>query len=93
MTSFFDLVRTGTSQSVQAAISNGADVNARNSYDRTPLIYAAGENGPEVITVLLKAGADLNAKDFWERTALDCAQKNASLKGTDAYQKLEEAQY
>ena len=155
---FFDLVRTGTSQSVQAAISNGADVNARDRYNKTPLMeaaefntnpeviitlldagadlkarddcgesplmyaaeyntnpevitvllkagadvnaqdelgmtplmYAAEENGPEMITVLLKAGADMNAKDYQEKTAFDYAQKNARLKGTDAYRQLQE---
>jgi ankyrin repeat protein len=61
---FFDLVKTGTSQSVQAAISKGADVNARDKYDRTPLMYAAEYNpNPEVITVLLTAGANAKAKD------------------------------
>ena len=51
---FFDLVRTGTPQDVQVAISNGSDMNARNSYDTTPLMFAARYNqNPEVITTLL----------------------------------------
>ena len=41
---FFDLVITGTSQSVQAAINLGADANARDRYDRTALMYAAEYN-------------------------------------------------
>ena len=68
---FFDLVITGTSQSVQVAISNGADVNARNSYGKTPLMCAAEFNqDPEVITTLLDAGADVNAQDNHGKTPL-----------------------
>ena len=61
---FFELVRHGTPQDVQAAIDNGADVNARDTRGWTPLINAALFNqNPEVITTLLKAGADLKAED------------------------------
>jgi len=74
---FFALVRTGTPQDVQAAISNGADVNARNSYDKTPLMEAAEYNQhPEVITALLAAGADIKARDILGGTALMLAAEN-----------------
>jgi len=55
----------GTPESVQAAINQGADVNAQDPlYGRTPLLWAAWRNqNPEVITILLKAGADVNMKD------------------------------
>ena len=44
-----------------------------------------------MITTLLKAGADAKAKDNEGHTAFDYVQYNEKLKGTDAYQKLEEA--
>jgi len=60
----FAVAITGTPQDVQAAINNGADVNAYSSAFMTPLITAASFNDdPEVITTLLKAGADLEAVD------------------------------
>ena len=63
-TDFFQLVKTGTAQDIQAAISKGADVNAKNSSERTPLQFAAEFNpNPEVITTLLTAGANPNAQD------------------------------
>jgi ankyrin repeat protein len=80
---FFELVKTGTPQDVQAAIVQGANVNARDKStdenwqdknDKTPLMYAAGYNqNPEVITALLKAGANIKAQDLVGRTALICA--------------------
>ena len=55
-------------------------------------MFAARYNqNPEVIITLLKAGADAKKKDNEGKTAFDYAQKNASLKGTDAYQRLQEA--
>ena len=62
---FFKLVSQGGSpQDVQAAISKGADVNARDKDGRTPLMMAAQYNqDTEVITILLKAGADIEARD------------------------------
>ena len=69
--SFFELVKTGTSQSVQAAIKQGAEVNAQDNYGRTPLMHAATfSRNPEVITVLVKAGANVNARDNYGWTAL-----------------------
>jgi uncharacterized caspase-like protein len=67
----FKLVKAGTPQIVQAAISQGADVKGQDKYGDTPLIYAAWENPfPEVIATLLRAGADINARDDMGLTAL-----------------------
>jgi ankyrin repeat protein len=58
-TDFFDLVKTGTPQTIQTAINKGADVNAQDSDDWTPLMDAATYNpDPKVIATLLKAGGD-----------------------------------
>ena len=61
---FFQIVTAGTPQDVQAAISKGADVNARDEEGTTPLMHAArGNQNPEVITTLLNAGANIKAED------------------------------
>jgi uncharacterized protein len=120
-------VAIGTPQQIQAAITNGVDVNAADlQYGITPVMSAANNNtnpevialliraganvnaadnegstplmkaaaynpNPAVITALLKGGADAKAKNKLGQTALDYAQYNDSLKGTDAIMKLEQA--
>ncbi|MGA9135771.1 MAG: ankyrin repeat domain-containing protein [Candidatus Sulfotelmatobacter sp.] len=76
-TDFFELVKSGTPQDVQAAIDQGADVIAQGKYGYTPLMLAANNNpNSEVITILLKAGAEINAQDIDGNTALMGAAGN-----------------
>ena len=72
---FFELVETGTPDQVEAAITAGADVNARDYLGQTPLMYAAiiGTETPEVITALIEAGAEVNARNEDGCTPLMCA--------------------
>ena len=61
---FLELVKTGKPQQIQAAINNGANVNAQGKDYRTPLMNAAEYNkNPEAITALLKAGANIDARN------------------------------
>lgn len=60
---FFELVKTGKPQDIQAAIRKGADAAAPDSKGDTALMYAAEFNqDPAVINTLLKAGAKVNAR-------------------------------
>ena len=71
---FFELVKTRTSQSVQAAIKRGAKVDARDNNGWTQLMWATAFNqNPEVITTLLAAGADpkAHARVWYRRDSAD----------------------
>ena len=62
-----------TAEQVQMALDAGADINARDKYDATPLIKVmtfASVRPPEVTKCLLEKGADINARDENKRTAL-----------------------
>jgi ankyrin repeat protein len=52
-------------ESLQILLNHGADVNERDSFARTPLMYAAGSDllPTEVVRLLIEHGADVNAKD------------------------------
>nr|RBQ95911.1 hypothetical protein FVER53263_08453 [Fusarium verticillioides] len=49
-------------------IDAGYDLDARDNYGITPLMYAAATNQEEAVMMLIEAGSDLNATDFnWNR--------------------------
>jgi ankyrin repeat protein len=78
---------------ITVLLKAGADLNAQEDHrGKTPLIVAAWRNyNPEVIVTLLKAGANVKAQDHFGATALDYAQDNDKLKGTDALRQLQKA--
>ena len=60
----------------------------------TPLHIAAKANSdPTIITILLDAGADAAARDRKGKTPWDYARESESLKGTDAYWRLNEGRF
>lgn len=76
---------------ISALVQAGADLNVRDRYGLTSLMFAARCNkNPEVIMTLLKAGADTKKKDNEGKTAFDYAQDNEQLKGTGTYWRLQE---
>jgi len=72
MTALLEAARRGKTHTeiVAALIAAGADVNARDSFGVTPLMYAAISGSAEVIRLMLKSGADVKAKDTDGRTVL-----------------------
>ena len=71
----FAAVKAGDAEAVKEALGQGrsAAVHATDQYRKTPIEYAARENRPEIVQLLLQAGADVNYKDMTDRTVLGMA--------------------
>ena len=54
-------------------IAQGADINVKDEYDRTPLHYHAQVNDIERVTLLLEKGADVEAIAEYDETPLHAA--------------------
>lgn len=73
-TPLHDAVRHANLKFVLDIIRAGADINAQNKIDETPLHRAVFEDTPpENLLALLKAGADINAEDNGGKTPLHLA--------------------
>ncbi len=58
-----DASKYGNVEVVEALISKGADVNARDENGATPLHYAIANEYKNIVYVLLKHGADFKIED------------------------------
>ena len=80
---------------IAALLDAGDDLKAWDKYGKTPLHWAAWANeNPAVIAALLDSGADSKARDkLGGKTPWDYAKDREPLKGSDAYWRLNEAQF
>ncbi len=70
----------GTPELIRTLIDAGAQVNAKDIRDMTPLMLAVSSEtqNPEVVRMLLAKGADVKAKSVLGETSLDWAKKFSS---------------
>lgn len=72
-TALFLAAYRGRMDVVKLLVEHGADVNAKDDGDSTPLQDAAWSGQTEVVRYLLEQGAEPDAKDGFGRSALDLA--------------------
>jgi hypothetical protein len=65
--------RIGDIEKVKKLLKEGADVNAKNGYDATPLHLASLHGHVEIVKLLIENGADVNAKSSYDVTPLHFA--------------------
>lgn len=87
-------VSDGKAEVFTELVEAGANINARSRNGWRPLHLAASQaTEPRIVTLLLEAGAQANAQTENGRTPWDLAQENATLRGTDAWWKLNDARF
>jgi TPR repeat protein len=72
----FQLAREGSVATLQAALPSAVDMNTRDEYGQTPLMYAAASNDAAMAAFLLGSGADINARSDAGWTALMYAARD-----------------
>ena len=75
----FEACTNGFADSLLAAIERGEDINASNSSNQTPLMYASCESSKDhllCMRILIMNGVNVNARDDIHRTALHYAANN-----------------
>ena len=73
-TEFFQSVRSGNLNSIDAALSAGADINCRNPEGETALVMAVEGGAKKVVSYLISKGAHVNRPNLRSgHTALDKA--------------------
>ncbi len=80
-------VQAGNIQVVKHNIANGADVNAKDESESTPLHSAALFGHKEIAELLIAKGADVNAKIVAGTTPLDVAIKYKRTEFADLLRK------
>ena len=73
-------VEGGNREIIQTLLALGADVNLRDGYGATPLMYLSDKTSPEVLRDLLAAGARLNARDGGGNNAFMIAANSGSVR-------------
>ena len=71
--------QNGYLQVVQFLIDQGADIEARDEFERTPLHYACESGHLPVAQYLIQKGANIEAKNRFQETPLHAACKNGYL--------------
>ena len=75
--SLWEAARAGDTARITAALSQGANVNAKSRYDVTALFFAASSGRLDAVKLLVTRGADVNAEDtFYHAHAADMALGN-----------------
>jgi ankyrin repeat protein len=69
----FEAVRTNNLNKVRELIKNGADVNAKDQWDRTLLHWSSNCGHFKIAKYLVEKGADVNARDIDGETPLHTA--------------------
>jgi ankyrin repeat protein len=69
-TALFQAIRRYDLEAFEWLLAKGADVNARDRWQQTPLHIAVMEGRADMVERLIREGADVNAKNYKGRTPL-----------------------
>lgn len=77
--SLFELCKKGTIADISKALESGREINEPDEKKRTPLMGAAWENTPEVVSFLIQRGASIHEKNEYGLSPLWYAVLNKNI--------------
>ncbi len=80
----YGYVASDSVEVIEMLLRAGADINARDAQEMTPLILGASCGRPERVRMLLRAGADIHLRDAKGKTALDHARLHSEVEHREA---------
>ena len=85
--SIHEAVNNGNVEAVKQHLAAGADVNAKDDSNITPLLWAINNSHEEIVELLISKGADVNFKDIAGQTPLDWAESGKFTEIADLLRK------
>jgi cytohesin len=76
----FKAIEKSSIENVKAALSEGADIEARDNLKYTPLLSACLKDNIEIIKLLIEKGADVKARSMFQSTPLINASYRGNIK-------------
>lgn len=70
---------SGDIKTVQECLKNGANLEATDAHNVTPLLYAVYNDQKEIVKILLEAGADLTATDSYNFKGYNAVRSMTNL--------------
>ncbi|WP_419788510.1 ankyrin repeat domain-containing protein [Mucilaginibacter sp. SP1R1] len=68
-------VQNNDLRDVKLLVGHGAEVDWRDAFKTTALMYAANKGNKDIVIYLIKSGADVKAKDEQGNSVLSAAQE------------------
>lgn len=65
---------------VKLLVGRGAEVDWRDAFKTTALMYAANKGNKDIVIYLIKSGADVKAKDEQGNSVLSAAEEGKTMK-------------
>ena len=77
--SFFETCKGGDIEKIKLLLEKGANIEAKDSYGNTPLVWASWSGYIEVVKLLIEKGADIEVKNNYGFTPLIWASQNGRI--------------
>lgn len=81
--------QNGDAKQMEELLDSGVDINSRDEFGRTPLMYAAEQKNLQMVQFLIDKDADVQAKDNYGFTVIDLVKSMIQRSGSNKEKMME----